>query len=122
MLDIFIQIFCHTHLKRSNPYTYFFLMKKPPDGFFTHNLCLRNGGLFIHRRSSLLKFKIKCLRVPTTDYSRQKCITRRENPSSIKPIWKSINRPPKGHTKNIPFFLCAISKDWICHILSSKVS
>ena len=30
-------------------------------------------------------------------------------------------KPPKGHTKNISFVFCTISKDMIFHILSSRV-
>ena len=38
---------------------------------------------------------------------------------SSKISWKAINKPPKGHTKNRPFVFCTISKDGICHIISS---
>ena len=63
----------------------------------------------------MLKAKQNCLRVPTNDFAIQKCITRRKNPSSSKPSWKSRKKPPKGRTKNISF--C----NRICHILSSTV-
>ena len=69
----------------------------------------------------ILKFNIKWIRVPTTDFTRQKCGTRRENPNSSELSWKARKNPPKGHTKNTPFFFCTISKDIICHILSSRV-
>ena len=76
---------------------------------------------FLHRTFRILKVNINWIRVPTTDFARQKWRTRRENTNSIKPSWRSRNKPPKGHTKNIPFVLRTISKDKICDILYSIV-
>ena len=50
-----------------------------------------------------------------------KNITRRENPNSSQPSWKTRKKHPKGHTKNRSFVFCTISNDRICHILSSRV-
>ena len=61
------------------------------------------------------------IRVTTTDFERQKFRTRRDNKNSGKISWKARKKPPKGHTKNIPFFFCTISKDGKYHILSSRV-
>ena len=61
------------------------------------------------------------MRVTTTDFARQKCRTRRDNPKPDKPSWKARNKPPKGHTKNIPLVYCKFSKDGVFHILSSRV-
>ena len=96
-------------------------MKKPTDGFCTHiffasEIIIIFGGLFLHRLSRILK-----VWVAKTDFERQKWITKRWNPNSIKLSWKAKKRPPKVHTKNRPFVLCTISKDGICHILSSRV-
>ena len=57
----------------------------------------------------------------TTEFTRQKCITRRNNPNSSMISWKEGEKPPKGHTKNRPLAFFTISKDRICHILSSRV-
>ena len=51
----------------------------------------------------------------------KKFITRRENRNSSKPSWKERNNPPKCQTKNRPFIFYTISKDRICHIISSRV-
>ena len=118
---------CHTYLKNSKPYIFILQkVKKPPDGFLTHiffasAIILIFGGLFLHSLSRKLKVNLNWLRVPTTEFSKQKCITRRDNPKSIKIIWKARKKPPKGHTKNKPFVLCTISKDRIFHILFSIV-
>ena len=85
-------------------------MKNPPDEFCTHlffasAIILIFGGLFLHILSRLIKFNTNCLRVPTTDFARQKYTTRRDNPNSSKLSWKVIKKPPKGHTKKIPFFM-----------------
>ena len=45
----------------------------------------------------------------------------KENTNSSKPSWKAGNPPPNRHTKNRTFVLCTISKDRICHIISSRV-
>ena len=39
----------------------------------------------------------------------------------MKPSWKSRNKPPKTHTKNIPFVYSTISNNKICQILYSIV-
>ena len=39
----------------------------------------------------------------------------------VSSVENQRNKPPKFHTKNKPFVSCTISKDWICHILSSWV-
>ena len=59
----------------------------------------------------LLKFNPKWIRVPTTDFERQKCRTRRENLNPIKTSWKPGKKTPKGHIKNRPFVFYVISKD-----------
>ena len=84
-------------------------LKKPPDRFFTHlffasAIILIFGGLFLHRLSRLLKFNLNWIRVPKTDFARQKFRNRRDNQNSSNPIWKVRKKPPKGHTKNRPFF------------------
>ena len=84
-------------------------------------IILISSGLFLHRLSRLLTVKLKCLRAQKTGFSRQKCKTRRENTKSIKPSWKAINKPTIGLTKNRPYLFCTISKDRICHIISSRV-
>ena len=113
--------------KHSKMYTFILqLFKKPPDGFCTHplfasSITLIFGGLFLHRISRILKAKLDWLKMPTIEFSRQKCVTKRENPNSSKLSWMEIKKPPKGHTKNIPFVFCTISKSRICHILSPRV-
>ena len=84
-------------------------MRKLPYGFCTNNFFASAitqifGGLLLHILSRILKVKINRIRVPTTNFSRQKIITRRENPNSSKLSWKARKKPPKGHTKNRPFF------------------
>ena len=125
--EIILKSSSHTHLKYSKLYTLILQkVKKPPDEFFTNilfasEIILIFGGLFLHRLSRILKFKLKCLRMPKNDFSGQKFRTRRENPNSSKPSWRSRNQPLQGHTNNRPFVFCKISKDRICHILSSRV-
>ena len=98
----------YTHLKNSNSYTFILQkLKKPPDGlfaniFFASEIILNFSGIFLHRLSRILKFKINWLRVPTTNFSKQKCRTRRENPKSIKPSCKARKKTPKFHTKIYP--------------------
>ena len=88
-------------------------------------LCLTNHPniwwFILHRISRLLKVNINWLMSPTTDFSRQKFRIRMENPNSIKINWKARKKPSKGHTKNIPFVFCEISKNRICDILSSRL-
>ena len=60
-------------------------------------------------------------KVTTTYFARLKCRTIRENKDSSKPSWNAINNPPKGHTRNRSYVFCALSKYFICHIISSKV-
>ena len=108
--EIILKISCHTHLKHSEPCMFILKkLKKPPDGLFTNiffasAIILIFGGLFLHRLSRLLKFNLNWIRVPKTDFERQKCRTRRDNPNSSNPIWKARKKPHKGHTKNRPFF------------------
>ena len=89
--EIILKISCHIHLKHSKPYMFVLpKLKNPPDGFFTHlffvsEIILIFGGLFLHRLSRLLKVNINCIMVPTTDFARQKCRTRRDNQNSINP-------------------------------------
>ena len=35
------------------------------------------GGIFLHRLSRILKVKLNWIKVPTTEFSKQKCINRR---------------------------------------------
>ena len=89
---------------------YFTILKKPTDLFFTHlffasAIILIFGGLFLHSLSRILKVKPNLLRVPETEFAREKIRTRRDNPNSSKISWKAIKNPPKGHTKNRPFVL-----------------
>ena len=116
----------HTPKKFQSIHIYFTKVKKPPDGLCIHLLfasaiILIFSGIILHSLSRILKVNIKLLRVPTTEFSRQKCITRRDNPNSSKRSWKAKNNPPKGHIKNRPFVFCKIPKDGICHMLSSRV-
>ena len=68
--------------KYSDPCTFILQkVKKPPDGFWAHILFASKTvqiscGLFLHRIYRILKVKIKFLRVPSTDFARQKCRTR----------------------------------------------
>ena len=68
-----------------------------------------------------MKVKLNWLRVPATYFLKQKCRTRGKNPSSSDLMWKARKNPPKSHTKNRPFVLCKISKDRMCHIISSRL-
>ena len=89
--------------------------------FFDSTIILIFEGLFLHRLSRILKVNLNWLRVPTTDFARQKFRTRRDNKSSSNPSWKARKKTSKEHTKNRPFGFCIISKDRICNILSSRV-
>ena len=71
--------------------------------------------------SRIIKVNLKCLRVPTSGFARQKCITSKENPKPVKSSRKAIKKLPKVKTKDRTFGFCTISKDRICHILSSIV-
>ena len=109
----------HTHLfykKRRSFHMDFLLIsslpKQPSEYLEVYSL---------HRISRLLKYNPKCLRVSTTESSRKKYRTRRDNQNPSKPSWKSRNNPPKGHTKNRHFVFYKISKDSIYHILYSRV-
>ena len=101
----------HTHLKYSKPCRFILQkLKNPPDGFFTHlffasAIILIFCGLFLYRLYRLLKSHPNLIRVPKTDSARKKCRTRTSNPNSSNPSWKARKNPPKGHTKNRPFFL-----------------
>ena len=101
-------------------------VKKPPDGFFNNiffasAIILLFCGLFLHRLSRILKFKLKWVRAQKTDFSRQKFRNRRDNPNSSKPIWKARKKPLKDHNKNRIFVLCTISNYITCHILFSRL-
>ena len=104
----------NTHLKHSKPYTFSLQkVKKPPDGFctnivFASETILIVGGLFLHKISRPLKANIKWIRVPRTEFKRQKYIDRRGNKNSSKSRWNARKKPPKGHTKNIPLLKCTI--------------
>ena len=108
--EILLKISWHTHLNYSK--TYIFILQKvknPPDGFFFHiffalSIILIFCGLFLHRLFSILKSNINWIRETTSDFSKQKFITRRENPSSINISCKLRKKPPKGHTKIDPLF------------------
>ena len=108
----------HTHIKHSKPYMLILQkFKKPPVVFCTHlffasETILIFGGVFLHMLSRILRSKLNWLRVPKNELLRQKCRTRSDNPNSSKLIWRAKKKPPKGHTKNKPFF-CTISKDRI---------
>ena len=100
---------------------YFKKLNKPPDGFCTHiffdlAIILIFGGVSLYRLSSIIKVNLKWLRVPTTDFERQKCRTKSENSNSSKLIWKARKKPTKGHTNetgNCPI----IQKNQKCFIL-----
>ena len=52
-------------------------MKKPSNGFFTHlffasEIIIIFGGLLLHIPLRILKVKLNCIRVPTTDFARKK--------------------------------------------------
>ena len=125
--EILLKISWNTQLKHSKPCKIILQkVKKPPDGFYTciffaSAIILIFGGLFLHRLSRLLKVNLKWIRVKTTDSAGIFFGTRIKNPNSSKPSWKKINKPPKCHTKSIPFVLCKITKNRICYILYSIV-
>ena len=106
-------IMAHTP-KHFNPYTFILQkMKNSPDGFCTYlffysKIILIFGGLFLHRTSRVLAVNLKWSRVPSTDFSRRKYRTRRENPNSSKYSWKERKKPPKRHSKTRPFVFCTI--------------
>ena len=108
--EIILNISWQTQLEHSKPYIFTLkTVNKPPDVFCTHilfasSIILIFGGLFSHRLYRILKVKSNFLRVPTTDFSRRKIRTRRDNPNSSNPRWKARNKPPKIHTKNTHFF------------------
>ena len=109
-IEVLLKSSWHRHLKHSKPYTFIKKrLKKPPNGLcnlllFASAKILIFGGLFIHRISRILKFKLNWLRVPTTDFARQKLTTMMENPCSSNVIWKARKNPSKGHPKNRPLF------------------
>ena len=109
--EIILKISWHTQLKYSKPYTFILQkVKNLPDGLCTHlffasSIILIFGDIFLHRLSRIIKVKIKWIRLPTTDFVRQKFITRRDNPNSSKPSLRARKKPPKGHTKNRLFLL-----------------
>ena len=126
------QINYYQYLKAHTPKTfqslhiYFIKVKNPPDGFcsrllFASVVIIIFGGIFVHRLYRILKVQLKLIKVPTTDFERQKFSTRRENQNSSKPIQKARNKPPKGYTKNRLFVFSTISKYLIFYILSSRV-
>ena len=90
VIKIMLKISWHTHLKHSKPQIFTLQkVKNPPDGFCTHlffasSVILIFGGILLHRFFRLLKFNLKWIRVPTIDFSRQKCRTRKEDPNSSK--------------------------------------
>ena len=58
-------------------HVYFQKVKKPPDGFCNHLffasvIILIFDGLFLHRISRLSKVKKNCIRITTTEFSREK--------------------------------------------------
>ena len=80
--EIILKSSWNTHLKHSNPYTFFFKLNKPLDVFCTHllfssGIILIFGGILLDRLSRMLKSKLKLIRMPTTDFARQKCRTSR---------------------------------------------
>ena len=113
----------HTHLKHYKPYMFILQkLKKPQNGlctnlFFDSEIILIFGGLFLYILSRLLKLKLNWLRVITTDFTRQKHRTRRENPNSSKLSWKARKKPPKANTKNRPFFMHNIKGYDLSHTL-----
>ena len=101
-------------------------MNKPPYGFCAHlffvsTIILIFGGLFLHRLYRLLKVKINCLRVSTTEFDRKKFRTRRYNPNPINLSWKARKNPPKGKTKNRPFFSAQFQRTgYVTHYLQER--
>ena len=72
--------------------------------FFASANILIFGGLFYIGSSGYSSSIFNWIWVLTTDFAKQKYRTRRDNPNSSNPSWKARKKPPKGHTRNIPFF------------------
>ena len=85
----------HTSKTFQSIQIYFTKSNKTPYGicinlFFASEIILIFGGLFLHRLSRLLKVNLNSIMVPTTDFARQKCRTRRDNnPNSRNPSYKA---------------------------------
>ena len=105
MKEKFYSIYHGTHTSKTRCLIHFFQkLKKFPDGFctrlyFDSSIILLFCGSFLHRLYRLLKLKLKWLRVKTTEFVRQKIITKRENPHSNKPSWKKRKNTPKATPK-----------------------
>ena len=74
----------HTSKTFQSIQIYFTKSNKTPYGictnlFFASEIILIFGVLFSHSFSRVLKFKLYWLRIPTTDFKKQKCRTRRED-------------------------------------------
>ena len=100
----------HTPKTFESMHIYFTKVKNTPDEFYTHlffasEIILIFGGLFLHSLYGLLKVKLNWIRVSKTEPARKKTRTRRDDKNSSKISWRARKKPPKGHTKNIPFFL-----------------
>ena len=95
-----------THLKYSKSSTVILQkVKKKPDGFCTYpffasEIILIFGGIFLYRLYRLPKVKIKRLRVPKTDFARNKCITRKETQIQVNPVGRQEIFLPKATPKN----------------------
>ena len=87
--EIILKSSWHKHLKHSKPYTFILQkVKNPSDEFFTHlyfasEIILIFCVIFLYRLSRLFKENLKCLRVPTTDFSRRN-MNKQERESKFK--------------------------------------
>ena len=70
--------------------------------FFESATILIFSGIFLHRLYRIPKFKIKWIRVPTTEFSRKKQRTRRNKPNQLKPVGGKERSFPKATPKIDP--------------------
>ena len=80
------------------PHIYIFLMKKIPDGFFTHIffasiIIIIFGCLFIHHLSCIYQIEFKRLKVPKAEFSEEKRGTRRKHMKAENQLWESRKKP-----------------------------
>ena len=97
----------HTHITFQAIHIYFAKVKKPPDEFCTHlffasTIILIFGGLFLHRLSRLLKFKINWLRVPKTEFARQNSEPGVRIQIQVNPVGSQERSLPEATPKTDP--------------------
>ena len=127
VIEIPLKSSWYTGLKYPKPYIFISQkVKKPPDEFslissLSRETILLLFCLILHNISRLLKVNPNWIWVTTIKFSRKKYRARTCNSNSSNLSKKAIKNPPKFHTKNISFVFCTMTKDKICHILSSRV-